>query len=152
MRKLALLAVFALVASLIFAATAVAQDEDPQEEAMEVPAGIDEPGVEPPAEEVAEEAIEEEMGVDEPFEPPAEEAVEQKVEQAVPEKAPGEVKIEEQAPGVVKVEGPQGGATVEGTDLPPSGGVALGSSSVLLPVAALLLGSGVLAFAVLRRR
>jgi hypothetical protein len=37
-------------------------------------------------------------------------------------------------------------------DLPKSGGPAIGSTSVLLPAAALLLGSGVLAFAVLRRR
>ena len=36
--------------------------------------------------------------------------------------------------------------------LPASGGPVLGSPSVLLPAAALLLGSGVLAFAVLRRR
>ena len=36
--------------------------------------------------------------------------------------------------------------------LPPSGGPAMGSASVLLPAAALLLGSGVLAVAVLRRR
>jgi hypothetical protein len=36
--------------------------------------------------------------------------------------------------------------------LPKSGGPALGSASVVLPAAALLLGSGVLAFAVLRRR
>jgi hypothetical protein len=36
--------------------------------------------------------------------------------------------------------------------LPKSGGPVIGSTSVLLPAAALLLGSGVLAFAVLRRR
>jgi hypothetical protein len=36
--------------------------------------------------------------------------------------------------------------------LPKSGGPAIGSTSVLLPAGALLLGSGVLAFAVLRRR
>ncbi len=36
--------------------------------------------------------------------------------------------------------------------LPASGGAVLGSPSVLVPAAALLLGSGVLAFAVLRRR
>ncbi len=36
--------------------------------------------------------------------------------------------------------------------LPKSGGPAIGGTSVLLPAAALLLGSGVLAFAVLRRR
>jgi hypothetical protein len=36
--------------------------------------------------------------------------------------------------------------------LPASGGMGISSTSVLLPAAALLLGSGVLAFAVLRRR
>jgi hypothetical protein len=36
--------------------------------------------------------------------------------------------------------------------LPKSGGPEIGSTSVLLPATALLLGSGVLAFAVLRRR
>ena len=36
--------------------------------------------------------------------------------------------------------------------LPKSGGPEIGSTSVLLPAGALLLGSGVLAFAVLRRR
>ncbi len=36
--------------------------------------------------------------------------------------------------------------------LPKSGGPVLGSPSILLPAAALLLGSGVLTFAVLRRR
>jgi hypothetical protein len=42
---------------------------------------------------------------------------------------------------------------MEGTaPLPPSGGPAIGSGAVLLPAAALLVGSGVLAFAVLRRR
>ncbi len=36
--------------------------------------------------------------------------------------------------------------------LPPSGGLTIGGTSVLLPAAALLLGGGVLAYAVLRRR
>ena len=41
----------------------------------------------------------------------------------------------------------------EGTQpLPKSGGPAIGSPSLILPATALLLGSGVLAFAVLRRR
>ena len=50
----------------------------------------------------------------------------------------------------------QGKLTIEKTEektvtpLPPSGGPAVGS--VLLPAGALLLGSGVLAYAVLRRR
>jgi hypothetical protein len=36
--------------------------------------------------------------------------------------------------------------------LPASGGMGISSTSVLLPAAALLLGSGVLGYAVLRRR
>jgi hypothetical protein len=38
------------------------------------------------------------------------------------------------------------------TALPASGGAVIGSPSVLLPAAALLLGTGVLGYAVLRRR
>jgi 4-diphosphocytidyl-2C-methyl-D-erythritol kinase len=41
--------------------------------------------------------------------------------------------------------------TVE-KDLPKSGGVGVGSTSMLLPAAALLLGAGVLSVVVLRRR
>ena len=42
---------------------------------------------------------------------------------------------------------------VEGTaPLPPSGGPAIGLGAVALPAAALLLGAGVLGYAVLRRR
>jgi hypothetical protein len=42
---------------------------------------------------------------------------------------------------------------VEGTaPLPPSGGPAIGFGAVALPAAALLLGAGVLGYAVLRRR
>jgi len=42
---------------------------------------------------------------------------------------------------------------MEGTQpLPASGGVGIGSASVLLPAAALLVGAGILGVAVLRRR
>ena len=41
--------------------------------------------------------------------------------------------------------------TVE-KDLPPSGGPAIGFGAVLLPAVALLVGGGVLGYAVLRRR
>ena len=51
--------------------------------------------------------------------------------------------------GSVTVTGGGGGTTAP---LPASGGAGIGSPSVLLPAVALLLGSGVLAYAVLRRR
>ncbi len=57
--------------------------------------------------------------------------------------------------GTVTVTGGGGGAQAGGgttAPLPSSGGVGIGSPSVLLPTVALLLGSGVLAYAVLRRR
>jgi hypothetical protein len=38
------------------------------------------------------------------------------------------------------------------TPLPASGGAVIGSPAILLPAAALLLGTGVLGYAVLRRR
>jgi hypothetical protein len=42
---------------------------------------------------------------------------------------------------------------IEGTaPLPPSGGPAIGFGAVALPAAALLIGAGVLGYAVLRRR
>jgi hypothetical protein len=42
---------------------------------------------------------------------------------------------------------------MEGTQpLPKSGGVSVGSTSVVLPAAALLVGAGILGVAVLRRR
>ena len=42
---------------------------------------------------------------------------------------------------------------MEGTaPLPPSGGPAIGSGAVLLPALALLVGGGILGYAVLRRR
>ena len=56
-----------------------------------------------------------------------------------------------QAPGGGKTMGqtqaPGGGGKTAGKPLPPSGG-----PEILLPAAALLLGSGVLTYAVLRRR
>ena len=162
MRRFLFLAGFALVASLIFASAVAAQEDTPQEEQMESmeAQGEEDPGIlapgpvgeteeafgepeviETPLEEAIEEPVEEAFGLDK-AEAPAEEKAEEKAQEEVPVKA--DVKVEE-----TKV-------TVEETipagyaPLPKSGGVETGA--LLLPVAALLLGSGLLAYAVLRRR
>ena len=165
MRKLLFLATFALVASLIFATAVAAQDApedtppEEQQEAVEAQ-GEEDPGIlapgpvgeteeafgepeviETPLEEAAEEPVEEAFGLDK-AEVPAEEKAEEKAQEQVPVKA--DVKVEE-----TKV-------TVEETippgyaPLPKSGGV--GTGTLLLTAAALLLGSGLLASAILRRR
>ena len=112
MRRLMLVAIFALVASLVFATAAMAQEEMVEETIMG-PTG---------------EATIEAEG------PPA--AVEPVVQQEEQKAAP---MVAEQTKGKEKT-----------APLPSSDGPAV--SSVLLPVAALLLGSGVLAYAFLRRR
>ena len=160
MRKLLFLAIFALAASLIFATAVAAQEDMPPEEQMEAKGaeGEEDPGIlapgpvgeteeafgepeviETPLEEAIEEPVEEAIGADAP-EPKAEEKVEEKAQEEVGVK--GEAKVEK---GVVKVE-----ETIPYAPLPKSGGPMVGS--VLLPIAALLLGSGLLAYAVLRRR
>jgi hypothetical protein len=161
MRRLLFLVTFALAASLVFATAVAAQPEDaPQEEQQEQMGaqGEEDPGqvappvgeteeafgepevIETPLEEAIEEPVEEAIGADAP-EPKAEEEIEEKAQEQVG--VIGEAKAEK---GVVKVE-----ETIPGyAPLPPSGGPMAGS--VLLPAAALLLGSGLLAYAVLRRR
>ena|SRR5215216_1289473 len=147
MRRLLLVAGFALVASLVFAPAAAVAQEDipgiPQDPATETEELRGEPErIETPLEEAIEEPVEEAIGADAP-EPPAEEAIEEKAQEQVgvtgeataqPKGGEGtvQVKIEETIP------------------LPKSGGPE--AASFLLPVAALLLGSGILAYAVLRRR
>jgi cytoskeletal protein RodZ len=155
MRRLALLAVFSLVAGLIFVPVAVAQ-EDPTPEVEELQAQPE--VIETPVEEAAEEPIEEAAGID-VAEPAPEEAIEEAAQEAVAEEAPvGEAVAEATVPT------PQGGVAVqeaevivtvpEGTaPLPVSGGPGITGPAAILPAAAaLLLGSGILAYAVLRRR
>ena len=165
MRRLLLVAGFALVASLIFATAVAAQEDMPPEEQLEAQGaqGEEDPGmlapgpvgeteeafgepevIETPVEEAIEEPVEEAIGADAP-EPKAEEAVEEKAQEQVG--VQGEAKVEKVGEKkVVSVE-----ETIPGyAPLPPSGGPMAGS--VLLPAAALLLGSGLLAYAVLRRR
>jgi hypothetical protein len=167
MRKLLLLAGLALVASFVFATAVAAQPEDtpPEEkgEAMEMQ-GEEDPGVlapgpvgeteeyfgepeviETPLEEAIEEPVEEAIGADAP-EPPAEEAIEEKAQQQTG--ITGTAKVEE---GKLKVDEtvplqPKAGYA----PLPKSGGPTAGA--VLLPAAALLLGAGLLTYAILRRR
>ncbi len=161
MRKFLFLAIVALVASLIFATAVAAQEDTPPEEKLEAQeqAGEEDPGVlapgpvgeteeafgepeviETPLEEAAEEPVEEAFGLDK-AEAPAEEKAEEKAQEQVPVKA--DVKVEETK---VTVE-----ETIPGyAPLPKSGGVQTGA--LLLPAVALLLGSGLLAYAILRRR
>ena len=166
MRRLLFLAGFALVASLVFATAVVAQEDTPQEEQMESmeSQGEEDPGIlapgpvgeteeafgepeviETPVEEAVEEPVEEAIGADAP-EPKAEEAVEEKAQEQVP--VIGEAKAEKA--GEAKVVSAE--ATIPGgyAPLPKAGGPMVGS--ILLPAAVLLLGSGLLAYAVLRRR
>ncbi len=176
MRRLLLLAGFALVASLVFATAVAAQDDElqqaapppedtPPEEQLEAAGaqGEEDPGIiaapvaeteeafgepeviETPLEEAIEEPVEEAIGADAP-EPKAEEAVEEKAQEQVP--VIGEAKAEKA--GEAKVVSAE--ATIPGgyAPLPKAGGPMVGS--LLLPAAALLLGSGLLAYAVLRRR
>jgi hypothetical protein len=166
MRRLLFLVTFALAASLVFATAVAAQPEDtPPEEQLEAQGaqGEEDPGmlapgpvgeteeafgepevIETPLEEAIEEPVEEAIGADAP-EPKAEEEIEEKAQEQVG--VQGEAKVEKVGEKkVVSVE-----ETIPGyAPLPPSGGPMAGS--VLLPAAALLLGSGLLAYAVLRRR
>jgi hypothetical protein len=164
MRKLLLLGGLALVASFVFAAAVAAQEDTPPEEKMEAKGmeGEEDPGqlakgavgeteeyfgepevLETPLEEAVEEPVEEAIGADAP---------EQKVEEAYEEKAQQQVGVK----GEAKVEG--GVLKVDETvpvkagyaPLPKSGGPTAGA--VLLPAAALLLGAGLLTYAILRRR
>ena len=163
MRKLLLLGGLALVASFVFATAVAAQEDTPVEEKMEAKGmeGEEDPGqlapgpvgeteeffgepevIETPLEEAIEEPVEEAIGADAP-EPPAEEAIEEKAQEKVGVK--GEAKVEE---GKLKVE--ETIPVPAYAPLPKSGGPTAGA--VLLPAAALLLGGGLLTYAVLRRR
>ena len=124
MRKLVILVTLALVASLILVPVARAQEgEEKVEEQVETPGGG-------------------EVEIEAKGPPEAVEPAVQQVEQ----KAAATSGIE----GTVMIEatGPPPPAP-----LPTSGGPGIGGPAVILPAAAvLLLGSGVLAYAVLRRR
>lgn len=144
MRRLALLATFALVASLILVPAALAQEEVPEilEEQAEDP---QEPLEENVAEGQVEAALEEQVEAQQGFDltPAQEAALEPQAElQGVEPEDAGQPK------GQPKMMEGKGKEKMKET--PKTGGPALGS--LLLPVGALLLSSGVVAFAVVRRR
>src|SRR5215210_30904 len=135
MRRLAFLAAFSMMALFVFAPAAVAQDEV-QEEIVEEIAEIE------PAE---------------PVEPLEEEVAEAK-EEAVLEKVFGEEKVEVEDQKVIPKAAPPPPPKAApppppkaAKEMPKTGGVSV--TSALLPAAGLLLvGSGVMVFAALRRR
>lgn len=119
MKRIIYLVIAALVAMLILAPAALAQDAVP--------------------------------GDDDPLSPEQnvvvleEDALEQTVGKQIPEHIPDEPIDEPGGPA------PKDGTQPKGGALPKSGG-AMTASALLLPAAALLLGSGVVTYAVIRRR
>jgi preprotein translocase subunit SecF len=127
MRKLMLLAAFALVATLVLAATAVAQEEE--------------------AGELVEQKLEE-QGVPDPVAEQTGEEVEQKLESQMDPKMEAKEEPKEEA-AEKKMEAKEKEKEKK-KEMPKSGGPGIGS--LLVPAGVLLLGSGVVALAVIRRR
>ena len=139
MRRLAFLAAFSMMALFVFAPAAVAQDEV-QEEFVEEVAEI-EPAE--PVEPLEEEAVEaqQEAAAEQQF---GEEKVEVEDQKVIPKAAPPPPpKAAPPPPPKAKAE--------KAKEMPKTGGVSV--TSALLPAAGLLLvGSGVMVLAALRRR
>ena len=149
MRKLAFLTAFSMMALVVFAPAAFAQDQ------YEEQAEIVEELVEDPQEPVAENVIEgqQEAAVEEQIEaqqgaeltPAQDAAVEPQVEQ---QSAGEQGKADEDAYVKGKADGKD---KMKAKEMPKTGGISVGSA--LLPAAGLLLlGSSVLVFAAVRRR
>jgi hypothetical protein len=152
MRRLTFLAIFALVASFILVPAALAQEEVPEtvEEQVEDP---QEPQAENVAEGQQEAAFEEQIEAQQGFDltPRQEAALEPQAElQGVePEAAAAQPKAEPKAapkeePKMMEEKGKE-----KMKEMPKTGGPGIG---MLLPASVLLLGSGIAAFAVVRRR
>ena len=162
MRRLIVLAIFTFVASLTLAPAALAQDQYEQEDQAEVVEEQIEEPQEGPAQNVAEgeteAALEEQVESQQQAEisPQEEAALEQQAEAATPQPvAPTPQPVAETPQAVAGEQTTMTEVTMIGETtqpLPSSGGMAIGSPSLLLSVAALLLGSGVLTLAYLRRR
>jgi uncharacterized surface anchored protein len=147
MRRLAFLAAFSMMALFVFAPAAVAQDEV-QEEFVEEVAEI-EPAE--PVEPLEEEAVEaqQEAAAEQQF---GEEKVEVEDQKVIPKAAPPPPPKAAPPPPPKAAPPPPPKAKAEkAKEMPKTGGVSL--TSALLPAAGLLLvGSGVMVLAALRRR
>ena len=150
MRRLTFLAIFALVASSILVPAALAQEEEIPEIIEEQAEDPQEPVEENVAEGQQEAAFEEQVEAQQGFDltPQQEAALEPQAELEGVEPEAAAPPLPEAQP---KTEGTM--MTKETTSpLPSSGGIGIGSPSVVLPAAALLLGGGILGYAVVRRR
>ncbi len=147
MRRLAFLAAFSMMALFVFAPAAVAQDEV-QEEFVEEVAEI-EPAE--PVEPLEEEAVEaqQEAAAEQQF---GEEKVEVEDQKAIPKAAPPPPPKAAPPPPPKAAPPPPPKAKAEkAKEMPKTGGMSV--ASALLPAAGLLLvGSGVIVLAALRRR
>jgi uncharacterized surface anchored protein len=151
MRRLTFLAIFALVASFILVPAALAQEEEIpeiiEEQAEDPQEPVEENVAEGQQEAAFEEQIEAQQGMDltpeqeAALEPQAElEGVEPEAAAAQPKAAPKE------EPKMMEEKGKEKEKMKE---MPKTGGPGIG---MLLPVGVLLLGSSIVAFAVVRRR
>ena len=143
MRRLAFLTAFSMMALSVFAPAAFAQDqyEEQAEIVEELVEDPQEPVVENVIEGQQEAAVEEQIEAQQGFEltPAQDAAIEPQVEQ---QSAGEQGKADEKADGKGKM---------KAKEMPKTGGISVGSA--LLPAAGLLLlGSGVLVFAAVRRR
>ena len=147
MKRALYLALAALVAMVIVVPTSIAQEEAPAEIAEEQVEDPQEPIEENVAEGEREAAFEEQVEAQQGFEltPQQEAALEPQaeLEGVEPEAAAA-------AAAQPKMETTMMKETT--SPLPKSGGIGIGGPSLLLPAIALLMGGGVLGYAVLRRR
>ena len=145
MKRALYLALAALVAMLILVPTSMAQEEVAPEIAEEQAEDPQEPIEENVAEGQQEAAFEEQVEAQQGFDltPQQEAALEPQAE------------LEGVEPEAAAAAQPKTEATMmkETTSpLPKSGGIGIGSPSLLLPAIALLMGGGILGYAVVRRR
>jgi uncharacterized surface anchored protein len=151
MRRLTFLAIFALVASFVLVPAALAQEEEIPEILEEQVEDPQEPQAENVAEGQQEAAFEEQVEAQQGFEltPEQEAALEPQaeLEGVEPEVAASQPKAAPKAEPKMMEE--KGKEKEKMKEMPKTGGPGI---AMLLPAGILLLGSGILAFAVARRR
>ena len=145
MKRVLYLALAALVAMVIMVPTSIAQEEAPAEIAEEQAEDPQEPIEENVAEGEREAAFEEQVEAQQGFEltPQQEAALEPQAElEGVEPEAAAAAQPKTEATMMMETTSP----------LPKSGGIGIGGPSLLLPAIALLMGGGILGYAVVRRR